>query len=51
MQDFVDWCQWNRLQINVWKTEELVVDFRTTSTLAPDASEHQVNGYRDGDIL
>ena len=26
--DFVDWCQWNHLQINAGKTKELVVDFR-----------------------
>ena len=28
IKDFVDWCQWNRLQINSGKTKELVVDFR-----------------------
>jgi len=28
IQDFVDWCQQNRLQINAGKTKELVVDFR-----------------------
>ncbi|KAK3572744.1 hypothetical protein QTP86_007050 [Hemibagrus guttatus] len=27
IQDFVDWCQWNCLQINAVKTKELVVDF------------------------
>ncbi|KAI4898460.1 hypothetical protein NFI96_011945, partial [Prochilodus magdalenae] len=28
IQDFVDWCLQNHLQINVGKTKELVVDFR-----------------------
>ncbi|KAK3568682.1 hypothetical protein QTP86_013210 [Hemibagrus guttatus] len=28
IQDFVDWCQRNCLQINAGKTKELVVDFR-----------------------
>ncbi|XP_044126391.1 tenascin-X-like [Bufo gargarizans] len=27
-QDYVDWCQWNQLQINAGKTKELLVDFR-----------------------
>ncbi|XP_035503954.1 transcription initiation factor TFIID subunit 4-like isoform X2 [Scophthalmus maximus] len=30
-QDFVDWCQWNCLQINAGKTKELVVDFHKRS--------------------
>uniref|UniRef100_A0A3P9LKD5 Reverse transcriptase domain-containing protein n=1 Tax=Oryzias latipes TaxID=8090 RepID=A0A3P9LKD5_ORYLA len=37
IQNFVDWCQRNYLQINAGKTKELVVDFRrhTHSTIAP----------------
>ena len=27
IQDFVDWCQQNHLQLNAGKTKELVVDF------------------------
>ncbi|XP_062863986.1 tyrosine-protein kinase receptor [Trichomycterus rosablanca] len=29
IQDFVDWCLQNHLQLNVGKTKELVVDFRS----------------------
>jgi len=50
-QNFVDWCQRNRLQINEAKTKELVVDFRRRSFCPPDTSEHPGNGHRDGDIL
>lgn len=35
IQDFVDWCQWNCLQINTVKTNELVVDFRRRSHTPP----------------
>nr|XP_019946005.1 PREDICTED: connective tissue growth factor-like [Paralichthys olivaceus] len=35
IKDFVDWCQWNRLQINSGKTKELVVDFRRRNHTPP----------------
>ncbi|KAI4881116.1 hypothetical protein NFI96_026359, partial [Prochilodus magdalenae] len=35
IQDFVDWCLQNHLQINAGKTKELVVDFRRCRHPAP----------------
>ncbi|XP_040904789.1 uncharacterized protein LOC121188913, partial [Toxotes jaculatrix] len=35
IQDFVDWCRRNHLQINSGKTKELVVDFRRRSHPPP----------------
>ncbi|KAI3361576.1 hypothetical protein L3Q82_013713 [Scortum barcoo] len=35
IQDFVDWCLRNNLQINAGKTKELVVDFQQRSTTPP----------------
>ncbi|KAI3356050.1 hypothetical protein L3Q82_017163 [Scortum barcoo] len=35
IQDFVDLCLWNNLQINAGKTKELVVDFRRRSHSPP----------------
>ncbi|KAM9347661.1 histone deacetylase 4 [Symphorus nematophorus] len=34
-QDFMDWRQWNCLQINAGKTKELVVDFRRRTLCPP----------------
>ena len=33
IQDFVDWCQWNPLQINAEETKELLWTVGGTSTL------------------
>ncbi|KAI3352314.1 hypothetical protein L3Q82_005281 [Scortum barcoo] len=35
IQNFVDWCLWNNLQMSAGKTKELVVDFRTHSHSPP----------------
>ena len=33
---FVDWCDRNFLELNVTKTKELIVDFRTTNKTIPE---------------
>ncbi|XP_060737641.1 uncharacterized protein LOC132853721 [Tachysurus vachellii] len=33
IQNFVDWCQWSCLQLNVGKTKEMVVDFYDTTVV------------------
>lgn len=33
---FVDWCDQNFLELNVTKTKELIVDFRTTKKILPE---------------
>ena len=50
MQDFVDWCQRNCLQINAGKTKELVVDF-CRCRHPPDTAEHPGKGHRVSDLI
>lgn len=50
VNDFVEWCQRNKLQLNTAKTKELVLDFRRVPpTLQPiniSRSEVEVSTYK-----
>ena len=41
VKEFSDWCEQNFLELNVGKTKEMVVDFKTNRT---DVGELQING-------